>query len=276
MATGKLAIKMAAGMQSYIAGLSPPKQDNYDFQDGYNAIFNQTEDFWNKIVEIDDDYTVPENEGSMAIIVKSTGVTADPVIELPAIATNIGRRLFFINENAGYRAVIIPKSGSSDNIEGFSVLDIMQSTHKNRIELIATVNGWRRKAREFVLVPENLRPSGWVLNGGTAGTWTDVSFLTWVQEGAYALLLLFAIQQIGNDVDDSATFVTRPKGSTIDSLLRNTPIGTRYDNLASGVTMSYVGQVKVACDNNATIQYRKQIPAATNAVLFLTINGYWK
>ena len=207
MATGKLSTLMATKMLSYYAGLPTPKENYYNFQDGYNAVYNETEDYWNKIIEIDNDYTIPENEGNLTIIIKSTGVIADPTIELPLLSTNIGRRLFFINENAGHRVVIRPKFSSSDTIEGYNAIDIMQAPHKNRIELIATSYGWIRKAREFVSIPENIRPSGWVLLSGTSTAWSDVSFLTWVQEGAITLLLRFAVFQIGNSINDRSKYL---------------------------------------------------------------------
>jgi len=276
MATNKLADSMANGMQSYISGLPIPKEDNYNFQNGYRSIFNNTEDYWNKIIEIDNDYTIPENEGNLTIIIKSTGVTADPTIELPLLSTNIGRRLFFINENAGHRIVIRPKFSSSDTIEGFSVMDIMQSTHKNRIELIATSYGWKRKAKEFIIIPENLRPNGWVLNAGTSTVWSDVSFLSWVQEGAYALLLRYTVVFIGNDADDNSVFLLRPKGSIIDNPYRNTAVGFEFSNLITGTRTSHSGQIIVNCDNNSIIQYRKLNPIYDSNFLYLQIDGYFK
>jgi hypothetical protein len=273
MATGKLSALMAAGMQGYIAGLSPPKQDNYNFQDGYDALFNETEDYWNKVVEIDDDYTIPENGGNLTVILKSTGVTADPTIELPLLSTNIGRRLFFINENLGYRMVIRPKIGSSDTIEGFSVLDIMELDHKNRIELVATSYEWVRKSREFVLLPENRRP-GWVLSAGTSTSWTDVSFKTWTQEGVNCLLLKFSLFQIGDDTNDRGTFSLRPKGSIIDDPNKNIVLSLNFTNLGTGITHAYADQVTTGCNDDGIIQYKQLTPS--NGQLYLSINGYWK
>ena len=274
MATNKLADSMAVSMQNYISGLPTPKEDNYNFQNGYRSIFNKTEDYWNEIVEIDNDYSVPENKGNLTIIIKSTGVTADPGIELPLLSTNIGRRLFFINENASYRVSITSKFSSSDTIEGYNAIDIMQAPHKNRIELIATSYGWIRKAREFVSIPENVRPSGWVLLSGTSTTWADVSFLTWVQEGATTLLLRFAIFQIGNSINDRSAFLLRPKGSIIDDVNKNIVLSIFHTNLATGITLGYADQVIIDCDKTAIIQYRQLVPS--NGQLYLTINGYWK
>jgi len=274
MATGKLSVLMANGMQSYINGLPTPKEDNYNFQDGYNAIFNKTEDYWNEVVEIDSDYIVPENTGNITIIIKSIGVAVDPNIFLPSIATNIGRRIFIINENAGHRIHLVADSG--DNIEGIPIFDIHVSTHKNDVELIATSYGWKRKAKEFIIVPENLRPNGWTLLAGSSPTWTDVSFNTWVQKGAYAVLLKYAIQLVGNNIDDTSAFLLRPKGSTIDNVNLNTSVAIRYNNLASGITMAFSSQIIIECDSNAVIQYRKQDITLNSNFLFLAINGYFK
>lgn len=281
MSTNKLADNMLLGMQNYINGLPgatpAEKAENYNQQNGYRACFNKTEDFWNKVIEIDDDYTIPETGESVCIIIKSSGVTADPVIYLPSLSGNQGINILVINENSLYRAVIIKKSGSSDTIEGYDYIDLERSSHNNKIQLKAVPSEWKRIAREFVLVPESLRPNGYVLNGGVATTWTDVSFNTWVQDGAYTVLLQYIILHRGNNVYDYAIFSMRPKGSSIDNFFQNTFVVAWWTNLTTGFTLGNGGHIAVKCDFNGIIQY-KQISGAEsgNGQLFLTIAGYWK
>jgi len=274
MATGKLANLMAYGMQNYISGLPDPKGDYYDFNDGYNSIFDETEDFWNRIVIIDDHYYVSEYGGSETIIVQDTGVTVDLDIFLPPLLTNAGRRILLINENPGHRIHLV--ANGSDTIEGAQIFDTHTSLHKNKIEILATPYGWKRIGKEYIIVPESERPNGWVLNGGTSDTWVDVSFNTWVKKGATAVLLRYGIQLVGNGVDDFSAFLLRPKGSTIDNIYKNASVSTRYTNLPFGITITHVGQILVECDADGIIQYRKQDPLLTSNYLFLTINGYIK
>lgn len=264
-------------MQSYIAGLPPPKQDNYDFQDGYDAIFNETEDFWNQIVEIDSNYVVPEDAGDMLIIVKDTGFTTAAVIELPLISTNIGRRISVINENTSYTVVINIKSGSSDNIEGQIWFDMQRASFKDRVCFVATSFGWKRTNRTFCLVTEIRRPAGYVLTAGTATVWTDVSFNPWVLDGCYALLLRYIAIHRGNGAADYAIFQLRPKGSTIDDRSKNTIARSQYTNLATNVLTETSGQIIVECDSRGDIQYKQYVDANSgNGQLFLSIYGYWR
>lgn len=281
MGTNKLPDNMLTGMQNYVNGLSgstpAEKAANYDQQNGYRATFNEIEDFWNEVVEIQANYIIPENSGSIKIIVKNTGFTSSPIIELPSVSTNIGRRILIISENITYPGVIIPKTGSGDTIEGQAYIDFERESHKNRIDLIATQSGWIRIARDFCLVPENLRPTGYVLTNGSNTAWTDVSFNTWVQDGCYALLLQFVLLHVGNSSFDYTIFHLRPKGSITDNFFQNTFILEWFTNLTTGVTTGKAGQIIIQCDFNGIIQYKQFSSAESgNGLLSLTIAGYWR
>lgn len=282
MATNKLADNMLSEMQTYInslPGTPAEKAAALVQQDMYRALFGATEDFINETVSIDSHYTVPENKGNMNIILVTNTFAFDPIIELPLLATNLGRKIFIVNDDDNnHRIEIIPKSGSSDTIEGdpFWWMGIKQQ--KNHIELVATQNTWIRKNREFVIVPQAQRPNTFVLLGGTALVWTDVSFLTWVREGAYALLLGYNVFHIGNGLYDVAVFDFRAKGETTDNLYKNTFVFNWWTNLPIGYTSAHASQVIVRCDSNATIQYRQRSapPISGGGALDLQIHGYWK
>ena len=285
MGTNKLPDFMLSEMDSYVDGLPgdtpSEKADNYDRQDGYRAVFNPIEDFWNKQIVITTNYTVPEAEGGMTIILNSSGVTADVAVTLPDYSTNIGRRLVFINRNSGYRLRLI--STGVDSIEHsvfsdpFATVALNPYPFGDIIELIGTSFGWHRIRKTFSLIPDVSRPAGYVLNGGSSTTWADVSFNTWVQDGVFKVLIRYIILHVGNSSVDYSIFHFRPKDGTVDNFFKNVFGVDWFTNLTTGFTSGSGGQLVVDCNPSGIIQYRQFVDAQSgNGTLFLTIEGYWK
>ncbi len=125
------------------------------------------------------------------------------------------------------------------------------------------------------LIPEASRSSAWVLNGGTANTFTDVDFSAYVPHGVTALKLKWAVTWTGNGSVDYSQWELRKNGSAITDSDQLAIAGCYFTNLASGVTMGTWGQFDVLCDSDGIIEYRFFQGNTTVGALYLNIEGYY-
>jgi len=126
------------------------------------------------------------------------------------------------------------------------------------------------------LIDESDRPSFWVLAGGTATTFTDIDFSSYVPTGVKALFLSYAIRWVSDGVKDDCVFLLRKKGSAVTDLEQLTRIGFRYlDMPISIASFGPDGVCITACDVDGVIQYSRSSATDTSGLLYLTILGYY-
>jgi hypothetical protein len=142
------------------------------------------------------------------------------------------------------------------------------------------MNSWQQpvsgepSAGTLHLIPDSSRPSAWVLNGGTATSYTDVDFSAYVPNGVKALLLKASFIWTGDGAQDGAYFTLRKNGSSETATGRLVVIYQYYTNLAAGVTFTRYEQVICECDKTGIIEYMSNRNPAVGA-LYLNILGYY-
>lgn len=125
------------------------------------------------------------------------------------------------------------------------------------------------------LIPEEDRPTSWVLSVGAATSYTDVNFSAYVPVGVKALYLNYAISWVGDGVADYSGWNLIKKGSSPTSYQQSVQILDYHQNLTSGIRRQIYGVVTVGCDANGYIQYRFYNGNTAVGALYLAPLGYY-
>jgi hypothetical protein len=116
------------------------------------------------------------------------------------------------------------------------------------------------------LLAEADRPSSWVLNGGTASTFTEVDFSTYVPFGVKALLLRATFLA---SATNECRMYFRPSGSSVDDFYQNVVERIYFSNTGA-YDLSSDRQFICGCFPDGKIEYKTVYGA-----LYLTIVGYY-
>lgn len=122
------------------------------------------------------------------------------------------------------------------------------------------------------MIPEADRPATWVLSGGSATSFTDVDFSSYVPIGVKALHLKYIIRWNGDGVRDSGYAWLRQNGSSVvdgEQLVRLEMYRTNY---TSGLTIGQGSSSVVLCDTNGIVEYK--VDTSTTS-LWLNVEGYY-
>ena len=125
------------------------------------------------------------------------------------------------------------------------------------------------------LIPEASRPAAWLLSGGAATTFTDVSFAAYTPAGVKALYLQYGISWTGNGVADYSGWQLRKNGSSETARNKTVVVMDYLTNLASGSVREVDGVLIVECDTSGIIEYRFLGGAAAVGGLYLSPLGYY-
>ena len=157
-----------------------------------------------------------------------------------------------------------------DGYQGYSTTDdALDQIYRWEKNVNNTVDG--NYVGRLHIIPEDERPSAWVLDGGTAVAWTDVDFSAYVPEGVTALLLKCITQLVGNGAADNSYTQVRPNGSSETGVPETAINQVRYDNLGAGLFLNGMVQALVLCDSDGIVEYQNSDAQGKS---FLNIVGY--
>ena len=131
-----------------------------------------------------------------------------------------------------------------------------------------------KSAGTYIPLPHVNRPSAWVLSGGTADSYTDVDFSSYVPTGVKALRLRYQINWTGDGAQDVATWNLRQNGVTTTDNDRMYTLGLFHTNWDSGKQKREYGQLTMICDSDGVIEYKSNYSPA-RGYLYLNIQGYY-
>lgn len=174
--------------------------------------------------------------------------------------------------NSGGTLEGIVQLGNGYNIAGYTITDdALDQYYRWQLNLDNTFDA-NHLGRLYIL-QEDERPNAYVLNGGSAGAFTDVDFSAYVPEGVKGLLLKSIIVLVGNGAQDLAVLYVRQNGSAETDAIRTEVARATHTNLAGGLSLSAGPQFSTYCDSDGVIEY-KVLDAAQNTA-YLTIIGYY-
>lgn len=251
----KLGTLIKTAIDAYVATLTPTQKAEWDSTTRLglqNSMFNQVEKWNDELIEITGNYTVTENAGNQIIVLKSSGVSADVTVTLPAVSTNAGRKLVFRNLNTAYNMTI--QRAGSDTIESVTEFEIWKG-YNYSLEFFCCSDEWKRTSRQWVLLNESDRDSDWTLNAGAATSFTDINFSSFRPKGSIYVQLNTLLYLSGNGARDFVRAYFRPKGSTETDPERLHYTMSRYDNLATGLLSNNSRTVLCKISNDGYVQY---------------------
>lgn len=270
--SNKLGALIKTAIDSYVSGLS--ESDKREWSDSarlglQNSINNEVEKWNSELVEIDGNHTVSENAGNQIIILKSSGVSANAVVTLPAVSTNAGRRLAFKNLNSTYKLTI--QRAGSDTIESVTQFEIWAG-YDYTLEFFCCSDEWKRTNRQWISLKEEDRPTTYPISAvtDTGGSFIGTSaFTNYRALGSMELQLFNIIRFTGNGILDGAYFRTRNYGSSETSGVRLPPFVVYHYNAPTGSYYGNSGLINIECDDQGRFEY-----LVADGILFLSPYGF--
>jgi len=176
------------------------------------------------------------------------------------------RCIGLIWKDSGVLGGFVNALSTEDNYYGYSESDIISFKHtwNNRNPFDNNYAG------KIYIIPESDRPVSYILNGGTAATWTQVDFSTYVPYGVKSIILDIRIDMLGDGALDFVNANFRQNGSSETADLKTNPTILYHTNLAASSFVSYVGTKFILCDVNGIIEYQ----ITTGGFLYVTLVGY--
>lgn len=127
---------------------------------------------------------------------------------------------------------------------------------------------------ELYLIPEDERPSNFVLDAGTEDTtWTDVDFSAYVPVNVKALLLECFLRMTGDGARDVEYLFMRKNGSSETNIYRTRVCSIGYGNAGVGQNIYGDNTLPVKCDSNGIVEYK--VSNSSTATAYATIFGYY-
>lgn len=237
----------------------------------YNALFRS--------VTLDNEnYTVTDTDGYSTFILSGT-LTANRTVTQPTLAANQQRVLRYIDISTHGAFKWIIDGEGAETINGFTTIESMYDGEWS-YTIYGQAEEWKVIGGDvgtLKLIPEASRPAAYVLNAGTATSFTDVDFGPYRPVGTKALRLKFALLWTGDGVQDYAQVNLRQNGSAETDTERLILVGEQYSNLGSGVLRSMYGEIGcLLCDASGIIEYSWLAGATpTTRGFYLNIEGYY-